>query len=102
MVENNPIQRTGVPAVGQSDGKTLKQPGGANGPAFQSLLEKLQQQAKTLQQDSESVERPDELSGAVDRAQASLEQALSLSDKLLEAYREAQLGGAQPGEEGAA
>lgn len=103
MVENNPIQRAGTSppgGVGKVGGSTSKQPGGAGGPAFQSLLEKLQQQARSLQQDSENIERPEELSGAVDRAQASLEQALSLSDQLLEAYREAQLGDTQRPEAG--
>jgi hypothetical protein len=72
-------------------------PGGARegasteggGPAFQALLEKLQQQARSLSQDTEAVARPEDLSGAVDRARATLDDALSLSDQLLEAYREA-------------
>jgi len=59
------------------------------GPAFQALLEKLQQQARSLSEDSEAVARPEDLSGAVDRARATLDDALSLSDRLLEAYREA-------------
>ncbi|MCB9916271.1 MAG: hypothetical protein H6828_14170 [Planctomycetes bacterium] len=96
MVENNPIQRAGVGGIGGANAPASQKPTTANGPAFQALLEKLQQQAKHLQRDSETVERPEDLSGAVDRAQASLEQALSLSDKLLEAYREAQLGRSAP------
>ena len=56
---------------------------------FGALLESLQEKAKSLQHDSEHVDRPEELSQAVDRARASLSDALSLSDRLLEAYREA-------------
>jgi hypothetical protein len=59
------------------------------GPAFQALLERLQQQAQSLSRDTEAVARPEDLSGAVDRARATLDDALSLSDQLLEAYREA-------------
>ncbi len=67
---------------------------GSGGPAFEALLEKLQEKARTLQHDSETVDRPEDLSGAVDRARASLNDALSLSDQLLEAYREATQRGA--------
>ena len=105
MVENNPLQRAGAQPVGGVDktGATSpkKSQATGSGPAFQALLEKLQQQAQSLRRDSERIERPEDLSGAVDRAHDSLEQALSLSDKLLEAYRESQLGRPSPGEEGA-
>ena len=62
----------------------------ASGPAFEVLLEKLEQRARELRDDSGSVENPTELAGAVDRARASLEDALTLSDQLLEAYRQSQ------------
>jgi len=60
----------------------------ASGPAFEVLLEKLEAHARELRDDSGSVESPAELAGAVDRARASLEDALTLSDQLLEAYRQ--------------
>ncbi len=95
MVENNPIQRPGAASaasVGAANSKAKPAEGQQSaGPAFQALLEKLQQQARSLQQESETVAKPDELSGAVDRAHDSLKDALSLSDSLLEAYREAQI-----------
>ena len=60
----------------------------ASGPAFEVLLEKLEQRARELRDDSGNVENPAQLAGAVDRARASLEDALTLSDQLLEAYRQ--------------
>ena len=60
-----------------------------NGPAFEALLEKLEARALDLKRTTEEVAGPTELSGAVDRARASLDDALSLGDQLLEAYRQA-------------
>jgi len=60
----------------------------AGGPAFEVLLEKLEARARELRDDSGSVDNPAQLAGAVDRARASLEDALTLSDQLLEAYRQ--------------
>ena len=79
--------------VAPSSSETKKTAEPQGGAAFQALLEKLQQQAQNLQRDSETVARPEELSGAVDRAHSSLQDALSLSDRLLEAYREAMHNG---------
>lgn len=62
--------------------------GEQRGPAFQALLEQLQQQARELEDSSRSVERPEDLAKAVGRAQDSLAAALSFGDQLLEAYRE--------------
>jgi len=87
-VGGSPVRRTDAPSQKvSSETKKATEPKG--GAAFQALLEKLQQQAHNLQRESETVARPDELSGAVDRAHSSLQDALSLSDRLLEAYREA-------------
>ena len=60
------------------------------GPAFHVLLERLQARADELERTSVNVNDPERLAGAVDTARASLEDALSLSDQILEAYREAQ------------
>ena len=74
---------------GGADARKLPQSGpSASGPAFEALLEKLEARARELQDDSGTVENPAELAGAVDRARASLEDALTLSDQLLEAYRQ--------------
>ncbi len=66
----------------------LKQTG-TQGAAFKTLLEKLENEARDLRQASEGL-GPAELSGAVDRARSSLDDALSLGDQLLEAYRASQ------------
>jgi hypothetical protein len=58
------------------------------GPAFEALLEHLEAQARELSDKSRSVERPAELADAVGQAHDSLEAALSLGDRLLEAFRE--------------
>lgn len=55
--------------------------------AFHVLLEKLQRSAAELSQDSVEVDAPEELADAVGKAKASLNDALSLSDQLLEAWR---------------
>lgn len=91
MVDRLPTNQTGrinEPSTTQRSSEKTSSTS-ESGPAFKALLDKLQQQAKTLQQDSETLEKAEDLSGAVDRARTSLGDALSLSDKLLEAYREA-------------
>lgn len=96
MVQN-PIDPTsgGAPqGAGRVDPASLRpsrkaQPGRETGPAFEALLEKLERQAAELKQTSETELDPEHLSGAVDRARASLEDALGLGDRLLEAYRQA-------------
>lgn len=78
------LQGTG-PASGETRSKPTQE---SNAPAFHALLEKLQAKAQELETARESVERPEDLAKAVDRAQDSLEAALSFGDQLLEAYRE--------------
>ncbi|HIG11665.1 MAG: hypothetical protein ABGY71_04640 [bacterium] len=94
MVDPNPIQRQSAASIRPAQGNLAdtRAPNERSnaGPAFQALLEKLQLQAQKLQHDSESVVQPDELQGAVNRAHDSLENVLSLSEQLLEAYRESQ------------
>lgn len=89
MVENihndNTIGRSaaaGLPKPSASDATP------ASGVAFRALLERLETQARELEVQSRSIESPQDLTGAVDRAHASLQDALSLGDRLLEAYRE--------------
>ncbi|MFT7669340.1 MAG: flagellar hook-basal body complex protein FliE [Planctomycetota bacterium] len=108
MVDNIPINNSSplnkpgsiAPAAPSNEGAAAQSTGGL---AFRGMLDKLQQQARSLQQDSENVSKPEDLSGAVDRARTSLGDALSLSNRLLEAYRESiqQKGTIQePGEKG--
>jgi flagellar hook-basal body complex protein FliE len=94
MVENSnisrPAQSSQLPSIdGVRSGAKKELAVGEGGPAFLALLEKLQAQAQSLQHDSKNVDAPEQLNEAVDRARSSLSDALSLSDKLLEAYREA-------------
>lgn len=74
-------------------GKPLQAPGAktnATTPAFQALLERLQEKARALEQVERTADDPASLAGAVDAARASLEDALTLGEGLLEAYREAE------------
>jgi hypothetical protein len=65
---------------------------GAN-PAFESLLESLEQRATSLRERSATELDPQSLPGAVDEARGSLEALLTLKDQLLEAWRASQHGG---------
>jgi hypothetical protein len=56
-------------------------------PAFRVLLERLSETARDLQEKTEGVEKPDQLAGAVHRARQSLDDALNLGGRLLEAWR---------------
>ena len=94
MVDPNPIQSPlkPLPGVGSSSpaapSKGVTSP--ENGAHFRALLDQLQTQVQGLQKTGESPLQADELAGAVDQARTSLEDALSLKDQLLEAYRAAQ------------
>ena len=83
------IQNTS--GVGPIQGPGSKQQSAAEvggGAAFKALLDRLQDQARELQGASEGQLEATDLASAVDRAHSSLQDALSLSDQLLEAYRE--------------
>lgn len=58
------------------------------GVAFRALLDKLEVQAQDLKTQADGVEGSDELAGAVGSAQQSLEQALEISNQLVEAFRQ--------------
>ncbi len=93
MVTNNNInQQPGVQPIGApgaiKKGAEAQPETTEGGIAFKALLDKLQGQADSLRADSEVPLQPEELSSAVDRAHESLQDALSLSDQLLEAFRE--------------
>ena len=89
-----PIQQFGI---GQTTGvtpnteapKTPPPPSGG-APSFHALLEKLEQQAGSLQ--NRPVADATNLAGAMDEAKQSLEGALELGRELMEAYRKAELG----------
>lgn len=70
---------------------------------FRGLLERLENDARRLHEQSTDVKDSKELAGALDKAQASLQDALTLSDRLLEAYRAAMLrAGDAPNDESSA
>lgn len=69
----------------------------ASNPAFEVLLERLTTRAAELEQRSQRVETPEQVGQAVDAARASLEDALTLGERLLEAYRHARQTGTGDG-----
>jgi len=103
MVENTPVPRTPGPDPARESGAAAARPAGAaargDAAAFQVLLEKLQAQARRLHGASEAIDGPEDLPGAIDSARETLRDALSLSDQLLEAYRQSQLAGPTGDEE---
>lgn len=58
---------------------------------FRALLERLREQAASLQRATEKPLNAGELSGAVQEAGASLQGALSIAEGLMEAYRASQM-----------
>jgi hypothetical protein len=80
-------QTQGVGAAHGSSG--AKRTDESGGPEFQALLDKIEEGARDLAQQSRAVEKPEELAGAVDSARESLENVLSLKEQLLEAYEQA-------------
>ena len=59
----------------------------SNSIEFRALLERLRDQAASLERATSGQIRADELSGAVQNAGESLQGALSIAEGLLEAYR---------------
>lgn len=68
----------------------------ANAARFQALLESLDQRSTQLSQEADSVDAPASLSEGVRNARASLEEALGVSEELLEALRQQRIQGAEP------
>ena len=60
------------------------------GVAFRALLEKLEQKARVLEEQAHGVDDAVNLAGAVEGAKASLADALSLGEELLETFRQSQ------------
>jgi hypothetical protein len=58
--------------------------------AFEALLERLTARAAELSEKKSAIATPGEVHEAVDAARASLEDALTLGERLLEAYRAAE------------
>jgi|694.fasta_scaffold01508_15 hypothetical protein len=60
-----------------------------SGVAFHALLERLDGQARDLRQEAGRVENTGDLQEAVDRANESLRDALDITARIVESYREA-------------
>ena len=58
---------------------------------FRALLERLREQAASLEKATEKTLNAGELSGAVQEAHGSLQGALSIAEGLLEAYRSSRM-----------
>lgn len=79
-------------------GPTLSRPKAASPGAaasFEALLESLEQKAQALDAKARAELAPEELAQAVDEARSSLQDALALQERLLEAWRQSrhQAGG---------
>ena len=98
MNHDSPI-RGPLPSSGPDPGaKPTPKQGTGGGVAFRALIEKLETQARELREQSNEVDDPAGLAGAVDSARSSVDDAVSLGDKLLEAFRAAQQRGEQESE----
>ena len=78
-------------AAGTSE--SARAPRKSDGVAFKELIDRLEMQTQRLRQDGDSRADPAELAGAVDRAKNSIEDAISLSEELMEAFRASQISG---------
>lgn len=88
------IRNAGVPAKGPASAAETK----TQGAAFRALLEQLEAKARTLEEQTRGVDDAVNLAGAVEGAKASLDDALSLGEELLETYRQTRQQGNAPGQ----
>jgi hypothetical protein len=93
MDDQLPIQGGPGPIPGLDPATRKPESSPESGPAFRALLDKLEHGAQGLTRASEVLDKPEQLAGAVDRARATLDDALSLGDQLLEAFRAANQAG---------
>jgi HPt (histidine-containing phosphotransfer) domain-containing protein len=84
MVDPIPVQNTGATSAAKPEGPTKSADGGS---AFRALIEQLADRARELEKTSAKPVDATELAGAVEEAHGSLQDALSLSAQLIEAYR---------------
>jgi hypothetical protein len=89
----NMVDPASLPNIGPTKGvardnaakQTAKTP--ETGAAFKALLDQLADRARELEKTSAKPVDASELAGAVEEAHGSLQDALSLSTQLIEAYR---------------
>lgn len=89
-IPNRPIEAPRPDATGAAQGpaRTRASASPEAGVAFKALLERLEAHTRELEVRGQAIEDASGLAGALDTARASLEDAVSLGDRLLEAYRE--------------
>ena len=89
LSQTDSIKKAGVSPKGTaSTAETKKQ-----GAVFKALLEKLDAKARTLEEQTLGVDDAKDLAGAVEGAKASLAEALSLGEELLESFRQSRQQG---------
>lgn len=88
MVEPKALQGLGITGAAPA-AKGARTADASGGVAFKALLERLEQDARSLESQTKTVEDPAALADVTRRAHASLQDALSIGDQLLEAYRQA-------------
>ena len=92
-------QNTGpVRRADDASGRSPQAESTGESPAFHVLLERLSKSASELENQSATVDDSRHLAGAVDQARDSLNEALALGGRLLEAWRAEQQARAQDGE----
>ena len=82
-----PSQPGGAPSAAGGSTSRRSEASGEGALAFKVLLDQLEQRTQALEIESRKDLSKEDLAGAVDNARTSLEQLLSLKDRLLEAYR---------------
>lgn len=102
-IPNDPLRPSGVPPTGQPGASSKStEASRESSAAFRALLDSLAEKAASLDEAGQSLGAPEELASAVDDARKSLEDAMSLGDRLLEAYRANQLADPSKSDEEAA
>ena len=92
MTDMRTIQpQSAVPGCGTDIGPVANQRPSEPTIEFRALLERLREQAASLERATEKTLNAGELSGAVQEAGASLQGALSIAEGLMEAYRASQM-----------
>jgi len=93
MNEALPIPTSAPSSVRATSSAATNTPSTGSQPSieFRALLERLREQAQSLERSTEKALGASELPGAVKEARESLDGALSLAEGLLEAYRANQM-----------
>lgn len=101
MTSQQPLSWKPTPASVESSPAPKPAPknSAVEGAAFRAVLERLETAARDLSRRSESLEDTKDLSGAVQDAANSLNDALALRDSVIEAYRSAQQASKVRGED---